>query len=201
MRFYVGFLALFFATWVFATPREIIIVRHAEGWPQTEAGPFLSPKGQVRAMRFVSYYLKHFQKPDYIFTTNPVNPVHDASGGVSLREIQTMAPLANQLAYRNSNGYSIQRPYFDKEYDKLADLLLHDKTYDNKIILICWHHGHINDLSQALGVPLYDLKTWESDVYDRVYVLKYNEWNALTSFKILEHQYPVKKDYTWRELA
>lgn len=182
---------------VLAAPSEIVIIRHADKWTK-KPGPFLSPKGQVRAERFTEYYLKNFNAPDFIFASRPGDLNH-ASESLSMRPVQTIAPLANQLAYEGKH-VEINADYLQKRYPVLADHLLHSKKFQNKMILICWHHGRINNLTQALGVKQ-PLAKWPMPVYDMVYVLKYNTAGQLISFQILKDQYPVKANPTWQELA
>lgn len=183
----------------FAAPKEIIIVRHADKWVQQNPGPFLSPKGQVRAAKFVGYYLSHFPEPDFIFATNP-QETNRTTSDFSYRPLQTVAPLANQLAYQNPNGYPINAQYRNTEYDKLANILLKNPVYQNKIIVIAWHHGRINDLAKALGVTQ-KLKKWKGDDFDQVYVLQYDDAGQLYSFQVLKNQYPAKGNPSWAELA
>lgn len=182
-----------------AAPREIVIIRHADKWMQPKTGPFLSPKGQLRAERFSVYYLKYFPKPDYIFATKPGDANHPDTSQ-SVRPLQTVAPLANQLAYQNATGFDVLTPYYNEQYDKLASLLLKNPKYNQKMILICWHHGHANRLATALGVTTH-LKKWAGNNFDMVYVLKYSPSGKLASFQILENQYPVTANPTWDGLA
>ncbi len=57
--FITGLLLIVMASFsVFSAPREIVLIRHADKWAQKDTGPFLSPKGQLRAERFAAYYLK-----------------------------------------------------------------------------------------------------------------------------------------------
>ena len=192
-------LMLTFSFSVMAAPREIVIIRHADKWVQPQTGPFLSPKGQLRAERFSVYYLKYFPKPDYIFATKPGDAAHPGSSQ-SVRPLQTVAPLANQLAYNSSTGFDVATPYYNEQYGKLAKMLLTNAKYNGKMILICWHHGHANRLATALGVNEY-LKKWASDNFDMVYVLKYNPNGSLASFQILENQYPVAENPSWEKLS
>lgn len=185
---------------IFAAPKEIIIIRHADKWKQNNPGPFLSPKGQLRAEEFVTYYLSHFKKPDFIFASDPITNPADMDTGSSYRPLQTVMPLANQLAFQNPSGYPINVTYRDNQYAELAKLLLTDSQYNNKIILICWHHGLANALATALGVTQ-SLKKWHGDDFDQVYVLQYNIAGKLSHFQILKKQYPVHHNPTWAELA
>jgi len=41
----------------------------------------------------------------------------------------------------------------DPDYPVLADDLTNDAKYDGKVVVICWHHGHIPGLMRALGAP------------------------------------------------
>ncbi|HLB55705.1 MAG TPA: histidine phosphatase family protein [Coxiellaceae bacterium] len=191
---------ILFTNNIFAAPKEIIIIRHADKWEQKNPGPFLSPKGQLRAEKFVSYYLSHFKKPDFIFASNPVTNAADLDTGHSYRPIQTVMPLANQLAFQNPNGYPINANYADNQYAELAKSLLTNPQYNNKIILICWHHGLADALATSLGVTQ-QLKKWHGDDFDQVFVLKYNHDGKLAHFQILKKQYPVHRNPTWAELA
>ena len=192
------FLTLFFSATCFSAPREIVIIRHADKWAHTEEGPFLSPKGQVRAERFALYYLKNFDAPDFIFATRPGDLRHPADS-LSMRPVQTIAPLANELNHENKK-FEIDANYLQKHYADLAHALLNNQIYQNKMVLICWHHGKINDLTRLLGVTEH-LSKWRSTNYDTVYDLKYNVEGKLISFKILENQYPVNSNYTWQQLS
>lgn len=190
---------IFFATSCFAVPREIVMVRHADKWAQDKTGPYLSPKGQIRAAKLVGYYLSHYPKPDYIFASKPnrVGPLHEA---ISFRPFQTVAPLANELTVMSGRSVRVHMPYHPNEYHALASALLHQKQYDHKMILISWEHEKIDEFAKALGVKR-ALPKWDANNYDQVYVLKYDVHGKLSSFKLLQHQYPVSGNPTWAELA
>lgn len=192
---------LFFAMSCFATPCEIVMVRHADKWVQDKTGPYLSPKGQVRAAKLVSYYLSHFPKPDFIFASKPDSGGRShASESLSFRPFQTVAPLANELTAMCDRSVRVHMPYYQKQYPSLASDLLHQKQYDHKMILIAWQHGKLNGFAKALGVKR-TLPKWQENNYDQVYVLKYGANGKLTSFQLLQHQYPVRRNPTWAELA
>ncbi|MCX7125176.1 MAG: histidine phosphatase family protein [Gammaproteobacteria bacterium] len=107
---------------VFAAPREIIIIRHADKWTGY-SGQFLSPKGQMRAEKFVSYYLKKFPQPDFIFASKPGDSKHPNESD-SFRPVQTVAPLANELSFLNKKSFIVSLPYFQKQYLELSKELL-----------------------------------------------------------------------------
>ena len=190
-----GLFTLFFSANVFCVPHEIVIVRHADKWLQKDPGPYLSPKGQVRAEKLAVYYINRFGKPDFIFASKPV-----PSKTGSHRPLQTVMPLANALTFQNLHPVLVQTPYVTQEYKQLAHLLLTQKRYANKNIVVCFHRPDMDALAHALGVTQ-TLPVWQKNVFDTVFVLQYKH-GKLASFQILKNQYPVlTKNLTWAELA
>lgn len=186
----------FFSTGpAFAFPKEIILIRHADKLNQAKPGSFLSPKGEIRSVAFANYYLNKFSEPDYIIATDPT----DSGKGSSMREIQTVAPLANILAERHpQTGFTILRHYRNKDSQELINDLLHDKKYHGKIILICWHHAKIPQLLKGLGVTSTQKKL-DINNFDTVYVVKYDTSGNVTQFNLLEQQYNVLFNGSWQE--
>jgi hypothetical protein len=180
-----------------AFPKEIVIVRHGDKLAQLDPGPTLSPKGQGRAMALALYYLPKFGEPDYIFAADPEQAVGKNS---SIRELQTIAPLANTVAAKHHDtGFPILHPYGSSDYTKLADDLLHNKNYEGKKVVVCWNHTSIPQLANALGVkPV--LPKWPSADFDSVFVLTFND-SGLNQFTELHNQYPVSFDGSWQEIA
>lgn len=119
-------------------PVKIVIMRHAEK-PDDPGDPNLSPEGRERAEALVTWYPETFGAPDYIFAA--------AISKHSARPVQTVQPLAEAL------GLELHVPYADEDYTGLAEALLIKPKFDGKTILICWHHGNIPGLMQALGAP------------------------------------------------
>lgn len=193
-KWMVGLLTLFFSVSVFCVPNQIVIVRHADKWPQKNPGPYLSPKGQVRAEKLAVYYINRFGKPDFIFASKPV-----PSKIGSHRPLQTVMPLANALTFQNPHPLLVQTPYVTQEYKQLAHLLLTQKRYANKNILVCFHRPDMDRLAHDLGVTQ-ALPAWQKDVFDTVFVLQYKN-GKLASFQVLKNQYPVSTNPTWAELA
>jgi hypothetical protein len=65
---------------------------------------FYRQKGKSGTEKFVSYYLSHFADPDYIFASKPSN--RKMSGeSASVRPLQTVAPLANELSHLNKKFF------------------------------------------------------------------------------------------------
>lgn len=189
------FLGILFVNSAFAFPKQIVIIRHGDKLVQPESGAALSPKGMIRSIAFAFYYLNKFGEPDYIFAVDP-----KSGKGSSIRELQTVAPLANMLAAKHpDNGFPILYPDQSSEYSKLADELLNNKNFDGKRILICWNHRFIPQLTAQLGVKRF-LKSWPADDYDTVYLIKYDEKGRVNQFIILKRQYPVVFSGSWNEL-
>lgn len=150
----------------------ILIIRHAE---KPASGNSLTPAGEKRAAAYVRYF-KNFTvdsqlfKPDYLIAaTNSPN---------SHRPFLTISPLGKAL------GLPIDQKFNAKEFQKLADYLRakpHGKT-----ILICWHHGDIPQLTEALGANSKELFTtgkWPDDVFCWVIQLRYDANGKLIEAK------------------
>ncbi len=180
---------------VHASPKEIIVIRHADKLLQVKSGPFLSPKGQVRAIAFAIYYLNKFPEPNYIIASNPSSLKNKSS----LRELQTVAPLANELAERHPlSDYTVIRDYQNGEEKRLAEDLLHDKKFNDTVILICWHHNKIPDLLMNLGI---DMRNISLDInnFDTVFVIEYDANENVIQFNILNKQYNVLFNGSWAQ--
>jgi hypothetical protein len=181
---------------VLAVPKEVILIRHADKLNQPKPGPFLSPKGEVRAIAFAYYYLNKFAEPDYIIATNPAT---SGQGGASVREIQTVAPLANILAERHPQiGFKVSHDYQETDNKQLINDLLHSEKYKGKIILICWHHSKISELLTGLGVTNAN-KIPKTNSFDTVYVVEYDTNGNITQFNQLQRQYDVSFNGSWQE--
>ena len=185
---------LFVSMAVYATPSEIILLRHADKLPQKETGPALSSKGYVRSLKFANYILTRYGEPDFVIAGKPKG--EDAS----IRELQTVGPLVNSLAARHPDkGFNILHPYTHDEHELLAKHLFETKKFNNKLVLICWRHTKIVELAKALGVQQH-LDPWPNDDFDTVYRIKYDNSGKVSSFEILHNQYPLVSDVSWNEL-
>lgn len=182
---------------VFAAPKEIILIRHADKLNQAKPGPFLSPKGEIRSIAFAYYYLNKFAEPDYIIATDPTN---SGQGGSSIREIQTVAPLANILAERHPQiGFKVLHNYQETDNQQLINDLLHDEKYNGKTILICWHHSKIPKLLTGLGVVANANNILKTNSFDTVYIVEYDTNGKVTQFNQLQHQYDVSFNGSWQQ--
>ena len=134
----------------------VFVIRHAD---KPEAGDGLSPAGEARARACVAYF-KDF-KLDAIFAA--------ADSRNSRRPRLTVEPLAKAL------GLPIDTRYKDKECQRLADDLRAHRA--GNAILICWHHGTMSGLLQAMGADPAALLPgghWPEDEYRWVIVLRYD---------------------------
>lgn len=194
-----GILGIFFflSTISFATPREIIVVRHADKLDQSDTGPALDPTGYFRAIKLAFYILKNYGSPDFLVATNPNKKADEVS---SIRELQTLAPLANELEKNYPQvKYKILDPYTVPEHAELAQYLLHNARFQNKLVVVSWDHHTIPALVKELGVSQ-KLPVWNRANFDSVYVLKYNAKGELASEQFLTNQYPVAPILSWNDL-
>ena len=198
MRIFIFILSMLLFGQVTATPKEIVIIRHTDKWDFKHYGSTLDPTGYARAVNFAFYFLNKFGHPDYIVAMNSSS---SSKYSTSIRELQTVAPLANILAINDvsKGGVPILHPYRDPQYPKLAKWLLHSKKFNDKLVLVCWDHFTIPLLTAKLGVKQ-KLPTWGKRDFDTVYILKYGENGHLDHFKILNHQYPTKNIKNWTAL-
>jgi hypothetical protein len=134
---------------------NILLVRHAEkpgnpGADDIADGPNLSPAGWNRAQAYVGYF-QNFKAgsvdPPGQTKPLPIDYVFAASDNyqVSYRPRLTVSLFAN--------SETAPRPFFsciaDRNYANLVSELK-SKDYDGKNLLICWHHGEIVELADAL---------------------------------------------------
>lgn len=126
-----------------ALPAQVIVVRHGEKDPITRG---LTQQGMERAVALVYYltqtdYLLNFGLPAAIFASRSI-PVSDR---LVPRTIETMMPTAELLQL------PIHTPFNGYQVDEIADLILNNRRYDGKNVVICWNHSSIHDLIAAFG--------------------------------------------------
>lgn len=181
----------------FAIPKRIIIVRHGDKLPQELSGQALSVKGHVRAIALAFYILKKYGEPDYLIATDPSDKKEKNS---SIRELETLAPLANMLQEKHPDfNVEISHPYESSDYSNLAKEILEKEKYNNKTVLICWSHGKIPDLAVKLGIRNRP-NDWDDNDFDSVYELYYDESGEMKEFNILHQQYPISYSGSWEDL-
>jgi hypothetical protein len=155
-------------------PATVLIIRHGEkpGDPATDnAGDSvdLSTRGYERAAALSVYVPATFGKPDFLFATQ--------ASKHSNRPVETITPLAKAL------GLPIDHKHADDDYAKVAEDVLTHHKYSGKLVLICWHHGKIPELTAALGgVP--PIAHWPGTVFDRVWRIDYPAGGATTGLPV-----------------
>lgn len=181
----------------YAAPREIIIIRHADKLDQMESGPTLSAQGIMRSIKFAFYFLGKFGEPDFIVAADDQK---ENGKEIAIRSIQTVAPLANIMQMRHAeDDFPIIHPYPSDGYQELAEHLLNDEKYDDKLVLICWSHQRIAKLATALGVTQ-TIPAWPRNDYDTVYIINYDSAGYFKKFTELKNQFPVRLQGSWAEL-
>jgi phosphohistidine phosphatase SixA len=149
-------------------PKQLVMLRHAEK-PGDPRDPDLSPKGQARAEMLASLIPRRFPHFDLLFCAS--RSAH------SNRPYQTLDPLSQ------ASGIGLNDRYADDGYAELAADLLTKPKYSGKLIVICWHHGHMPDLALTLGVVQTDLTSapgmiglgWDPTVFDRFWILGFDD--------------------------
>jgi len=145
------------------TPRQIVLLRHGEkpGHPSVDAesdGRSLSARGFARAGALAPYLLHEFGRPHHLFATQPSKH--------SNRPVETITPLARAL------GLEINDKHPDADYERLAGHIIGNHKYAGEVVLVCWHHGKLPELTACLGGdPPQD--RWPEAVFDRIWVIDY----------------------------
>ena len=119
---------------------------------------------------------------------------------MSLRELQTVSPLANHITKMTKKDFPIYHPYAAEQYDQVASELLNNPEYQGKTILLCWDHYNIPHVVKALRVTQKFTPTAEN-VFDTVYVMHYTQDGTVKKFTVLENQYPVDDPGSWADLC
>ena len=159
-------------------PVQIIIIRHAEKPDDNDnssdpAG--LSAQGQERAQALADAIPARYPHIDYLFAS--------AASKNSHRPIDTITPLSQKL------GLGIDTSYADKQYADLAQTLETDPKYAGKTVLICWHHGKIPQLTQALGATP-PVSPWPGQTFDRIWQIDYGADQKATIQNLPQHVLP-----------
>jgi broad specificity phosphatase PhoE len=141
--------------------KQILLMRHAEKLDDPR-DPHLSDAGQARAEKLAGYVPKDLGLPDFLCASAPSKH--------SVRPIETMTPLSKKI------GVSIDSTVADQDCPVLAQELLKDPKYEGKLVLICWHHGHLPELAFALGASGANVPNpWDPDVFNLILKLDYSK--------------------------
>lgn len=149
---------------LFATPAQVILMRHAENVPSSKN---LSLRGRERANAFVPFFqgsptVLSYGLPAAIFAAAP------SYEDPSPRSIQTVLPLCKELSL------SLMDHFTARQTQQLADELLNNSDYEGKMVLVCWPHEQLPLIAQLLGAKKAPAK-WADETYDRLWVLDFKE--------------------------
>ncbi len=144
----------------FATPAQIIMIRHGEK-PNDDV-IHLSKRGKQRAEALVGFFLKTKRFRDYgdpvaLYAMKPKDKG-------SIRSIETLEPLSQKI------GVPINMEFSRDEYEAAAKEILTSRKYNGKLVIICWEHDAMNNFADELGVN--GAPKWKDD-YDRAWILDY----------------------------
>jgi hypothetical protein len=183
------------------TPNIVMIIRHGEklGNPDDkDGGPDLSVQGAARATALPTLFLPATKSlecavkpesaasftgsysPTTISGTSPRFLAPDvllatADSSASKRPKQTISPTAAALCLPINDDYS-NKP------NGIAELgqVLQTAPYAGKIILICWHHGTMEELAAALNAA--GATKWDGTVFDRVWLIDYQQGPTIQQY-------------------
>ena len=141
----------------------VLLIRHAEKALDTKE---LTPAGEARAKAYVAY----FQKDQILGRPLKLTAIYSTTDSKkSHRTRATVEPVAAAL------GLTVDSHFENKDYALMvADLEAHHSGED---VLVCWHHGHIPKLLQALDADPAKLLpggVWPEDKYDWLIELRYD---------------------------
>lgn len=136
------------------SPQYILVMRHAEK-PVDMNISDLALAGHARAEALAEYIPRTFGVPDAIFAA--------ALSKHSERSLQTVMPLSKVT------GVLIDATIADEDYAVLASKVLSDVKLRGARVVICWHHGRIPALMNALGaVPGSYPDPWGQEVFNLI---------------------------------
>ncbi len=97
-------------------------------------------------------------RPDFIFATKPDSH--------SERPLETITPLGVAL------GLVPDASHDDDHYADVANVIKTEPQFAEKVVLICWHHGNLQALAQAIGAQ--GAQPWLGTVFDQVWGIDYS---------------------------
>src|SRR5262249_6204823 len=100
-----------------------------------------------------------FLQPNFIFATK--------GSKHSNRPVETVTPLSVAVSLAIDDGFADN----DSAITKMANTILQNASYAGKVVLICWHHGKIPKVANALGVS--NPPNWDGKVFDRVWQITF----------------------------
>ena len=144
----IWFIGLFLASIALpAAAGTVVLLRHAERVSLFDQDSPLSPKGEQRAAGLATL-LEGFH-PASLIASNRI------------RTQQTLGPLAKRT----------HLPVATWDASQTAALAAWLKSNAGRsTIIVCWHHDHMRELAQALGVPE-PVPDWSGFTYDKLWII------------------------------
>lgn len=163
----------------FATPKAVILLRHAEEPKSDET--YLSKDGVERSRRLVKLFqenkkLKKLGAPVAFFASGAKN------NHSSVRSIQTLNFLS--LYFKKS----INDSYLRDDYKEMVQEILENEEYDNQVIVVCWSHDSLPDIAKKLGVK--NTPDWPKGKFDRLWLLSFEKDHKVKFVDIPQHIMP-----------
>lgn len=170
---------------VLAAPARVIVIRHAEK-DEPETDNHLNERGYRRAQALVGFFLNNpavvrFGAPVAIYATEP----KDEDG--SLRPIETVTPLAQDLGIRINSGFK------KKEVAGMVREILAKPEYEGRTVVICWQHTGIPEIARAFGLDSAPEK-WPKRTYDRAWILDFSGDHVVSFNNMAQNLLPGDSD-------
>jgi len=169
MKYLLLVFSLLFTLSIQAMPSQVFIIRHGE---KVVKGGSLSTKGNERAAALVPYLME----TPTLFATNPpaaIYAMQTVTGETASPCIETITPLAEKLKITVTDKYN------KGEHKKMAEAIKTDPLYNGKIVLICWEHSTIPELTRAFGA-LQTPARWQDINFDRVWAISFSQTGKAT---------------------
>jgi broad specificity phosphatase PhoE len=150
---------------------RILVTRHAEK-SNDPLDPDLTPAGRQRAAQLVKYIPATFGRPDFLFAT--------AFSKHSHRPYETLKPLSQ------ATGIPIDATYADQDYGALALEITSAPQFNDKLVVVCWHHGNIPPLARAMKAKPGDYPDpWDPSVFNLILRFDFAQ-GALSVTRVVE---------------
>ena len=161
----------------FASPAQVIIIRHAEKPP---TGNDLSAQGYQHAQELVPYFESNSDVTQY---GTPVAIYAMAPGGddPANRAIETVTPLANALSLQ------VLSPFTRLEFAPVVNAIMTNPAYDGKMVLVCWEHKAIPGLAAQFGVSPTPSK-WNGSDFTTVFRIDFTSEGKVSNFTTFSQQ-------------
>ncbi len=157
-------LILLLPTILFATPAQVILIRHAEKPSTTES---LSLKGRERAAAFVPFFKS---APEVNFYGQPTAIFTPSNSPVAIQTVQTLA---------ESIRVPLTKTYTTDQVNQLTQELLTNPDHEGHMILICADQEQLPQIAAKLGAKKAP-KSWEEESYDKLWILTFNDAGEVT---------------------